>query len=80
MNKEFKQLGIESGRMRSDKPNHSQPPNNTALLEVDVAEDPDMTLTEWKAFINTLIKRHGKYARMRTDGGYNNVNLIVKEQ
>lgn len=39
--------------------------------------DPCLTLEEWRKEINKLIRKYGKDCTLRTDGGYNNVQMIL---
>lgn len=47
--------------------------------EVDVDSDPEWTLKEWKDKIEELIELYGEESVMYTDGGHNNVDLVVKK-
>jgi hypothetical protein len=42
-----------------------------------VTEDPSATLGEWLMFIMFLIQEYGEDAVLYTDGGYNNVEMVL---
>lgn len=44
---------------------------------VAVANDPSMTLYGWQLLIAELIAKHGPNAVLSTDGGHNNVELVL---
>ncbi len=48
------------------------------LQPVSVTNDPNMTLEEWRIFIRDLEDRYGSGARMYTDAGHNNVDVLVE--
>jgi len=45
-----------------------------------VAGDPDWSLVSWQEFIQGLIDKYGLDAKMITDAGANNVDLVVLEE
>ena len=49
------------------------------MSDIDIKEDPDMTLLEWQDLIARLIEEHGGEAVMFADGGYNNVDLKIEK-
>lgn len=46
-------------------------------LEVCATSDPKMTLKGWQLTINELIDKYGEDTVMFTDGGHNNVEMIL---
>jgi hypothetical protein len=40
--------------------------------------DPYMTLSQWKEFIDRLLETHNPESYLYTDGGYNNVSLRLR--
>ncbi len=47
------------------------------MKEIDVTNDPYWTLGQWRDFIDEQIAKYGKETVMKTDAGYNNVELVV---
>lgn len=51
---------------------------NTAITAECVGDDPSMTLYGWQIFIAELISKHGLNARLSTNAGHNNVELVIE--
>ena len=45
-----------------------------------VGSDPNWSLEEWRDYIEQLREKFGPDAKLRTDAGYNNVEMVVKEK
>jgi hypothetical protein len=43
-----------------------------------ITNDPSMSLYAWQLFIQELVAKHGPNAILSTDGGANNVSLVIE--
>lgn len=46
---------------------------------ITVMNDPSMTLYAWQLLIQELVAKHGPNAILSTDGGHNNVELVIEQ-
>lgn len=45
---------------------------------VNVENDPQLTLTQWRDLIELLIEEYGERSVLYTDAGYNNVSMMLE--
>lgn len=54
------------------------PSSEPAEPPIPVASDPRWTLPQWDLFIQEKVLQYGPRSVMSTDGGHNNVDLVVE--
>ena len=52
---------------------------NTTENDIEITNDPYMTLREWSDLINGLIAEHGENAILFTASGYNNCEIMLRK-